>query len=154
LTGERGVGKTTFCLHLIDVARALGLDVGGLISPAIFEEGQKVGISVLDIRNNQSRRLAHTREHITTGPNTKRWAFLTEAVEWGNCVLKTSTPCDLLIIDELGPLEFEKDQGWLHALAALDQGEYRLALVVIRPSLINQAIQHWPDAAVVEIEQS
>jgi nucleoside-triphosphatase THEP1 len=27
-------------------------------------------------------------------------------------MLKSATPCDLLVVDELGPLEFERREGW------------------------------------------
>lgn len=151
LTGEKGAGKTTLCQHLVEQARELGMNVRGVISPAIFEAGQKVGIGVVDLKDSRFRRLAYTHEHKTKGPATEGWAFAKEVVEWGNEVLKESTPCDLLIVDELGPLEFERGQGWLHGFAALDQGEYNLALVVIRPELTNQALARWPDAEIIEL---
>ena len=44
-------------------------------------------------------------------------------------------PCDLLVIDEIGPLELEMGQGLTNALDALRQADYRLALVSIRPAL-------------------
>ncbi len=151
LTGEKGVGKTTLCQRLVEQTQKSGIMIGGLISPAIFGAGQKMGIDVVNLRDNRSRRLAYTHEHITEGPNTKRWAFEQEVVEWGNKVLKESTPCDLLIIDELGPLEFECGSGWQNGFTALDHGEYSLALIVIRPKLLSQALARWPDAEIVEL---
>lgn len=151
LTGEKGIGKTTLCQHLAEQARGPGMNIRGVISPAIFESGQKVGIGVVNLKDNSRRRLAYTHEQKSRGPATKRWAFVREAVEWGDAVLKESTPCDLLILDELGPLEFEMGQGWLHGFAALDQGEYNLALVVIRPKLTSRALARWPDAEIVEL---
>ena len=57
----------------------------------------------------------------------------------------------MLIVDELGVLEFERDQGWVAGLAAIDSGDYRLGVVVIRPELLDQAQRRWPTARVIEI---
>jgi hypothetical protein len=65
--------------------------------------------------------------------------------------LAHSTPCDVLIVDELGVLEFERHQGWLAGLSAIDSGDYQLGLVVIRPELLQQAQQRWSSARVIEI---
>lgn len=53
----------------------------------------------------------------------------------GQSVLEISLPCDLLIVDELGPLELTHQMGWRAALEILPRAGYRLALVVIRPEL-------------------
>jgi hypothetical protein len=70
---------------------------------------------------------------------------------WGNDVLGAATPCDLLIVDELGPLEFERNRGWTDGLAAVDSGDYRHALVVVRPQLLPAARARWPHAQVVDV---
>jgi hypothetical protein len=59
-----------------------------------------------------------------------------------------AVPCGLLVVDELGPLEFERAQGWLSGLTALDSGEYELGLVVIRPELMGAALARWPEAGI------
>jgi hypothetical protein len=48
-------------------------------------------------------------------------------------------------------LEFERGEGWQAGLAAIDAGDYRLGVVVIRPELLDQARQRWPAARVIEI---
>jgi nucleoside-triphosphatase THEP1 len=63
------------------------------------------------------------------------WYFNLRTLEWGNQVLEISLPCDLLIVDELGPLELTHQMGWRAALDILPLSGYRLALVVIRPEL-------------------
>jgi nucleoside-triphosphatase THEP1 len=151
LTGDRGVGKTTFCQRLVERAREIGMDVKGLISPAIFEDGKKVGIGVLNLSDNSSRRLAFARECSIGEPNTGRWAFVKESIEWGNQVLIESAPCELLLIDELGILEFEEGTGWQHGFTTIHQGKFQLALVVIRPNLVGSALARWPGAEIIEL---
>ncbi len=76
LTGPRGCGKTTECLALFEQARAGGLDVAGLISPAVFEGEQKVGIAVLNLRTGHSRPLAWVNDGASfAGMSTSGWIF-------------------------------------------------------------------------------
>jgi hypothetical protein len=153
LTGPRGCGKTTQCLSLLEQTRAAGLDVAGLISLAVFAGGQKVGIEALDLRANQARRLAQVNHRASlAGLSTPGWIFDEAVMAWGNAVLQAAPPCDWLIIDELGPLEWEQGRGWLAGLAAVDSGAYRRAVVVVRPELLPLAQARWPLAVVIELE--
>lgn len=52
--------------------------------------------------------------------------------------------CDLLLIDELGPLEWIEEGGFRSAFAALDTDCYRWAVAVVRPNLLHLACQRWP----------
>jgi len=154
LTGEIGSGKTSFCQHLVKGARQAGLDLGGLISPGVFEEGTKKAILAVDLQLDRSRKLAILRGDQAGSLATKRWRFDPEVVAWGNRVLIKSVPCDLLVVDELGPLEFERGEGWVEGLRVLDEGEFDTALVVIRPSLVARAQQRWPGAEIIKLTGS
>lgn len=140
LTGGRGIGKTTQCRALVEQARATGWDVAGLLSPAIFENGVKTGILAQDLRTNESRTLAMlttqspiTNYHLPLG----QWLFDPTAIAWGNQILQSRPPCDLFIVDEIGPLELLRGEGWVNAFDALHQVRYRLGVVVIRPECID-----------------
>ena len=152
VTGDRGAGKTTFCARLIELARSDSRSIGGVLSPAVFNQGEKIGIDAIDLRTHERRRLADRFDPAHQGPNTRRWSFHAATVEWGNTVLQSAAPCDVLIVDELGTLEFDRGEGWLTGLTVLDAGEYQLGLVVIRPELLPQARQRWPQARVIAIE--
>jgi nucleoside-triphosphatase THEP1 len=43
-------------------------------------------------------------------------------------------------VDELGPTELQFGQGWIEAITLLREGDYRLALVVVRPTLLHEAL--------------
>jgi hypothetical protein len=92
------------------------------------------------------RTLAH-RQH----SGGQQWAFVEETLEWGNSVLASAVPTDLLVLDELGPLEWVEGRGWTTGLSAVDSGLYRYALVVVRPELVEQARQRWPYAKLLDI---
>lgn len=156
ITGPRLAGKTTLCDHLVRLARQAGRQVGGILSIGIFENGQKIAIDARDLRTGERRRLAHRRQagQPVTGAHTPGWRFDPSTLAWGNAVLQTATPCDLLIVDELGPLELEQVQGWTAGLSTLDSGHFRWSLVVIRPELLATGRQRWPLAKIILITQA
>lgn len=60
-----------------------------------------------------------------------------------------SEPKRLLIVDELGRLELEKDMGFTDALALLKEGSsdiFRHALIVVRSELVDIAIDRFSEA--------
>jgi nucleoside-triphosphatase THEP1 len=61
--------------------------------------------------------------------------------------LARATPCHLLVVDELGPLEIEREEGLLKAFDVLRRGDFALALVVIRPELVVKAQLRLPVSA-------
>jgi nucleoside-triphosphatase len=138
LSGESGCGKTTLCAQVAGLARAAGLDVAGLLTTARLASGCKVGLDVQDVRSGRRRLLAEARAGCepAAGPATGGWRFDPEGLAWGAGLLRRATPCDMLIVDELGPLELLQGQGWQVGLDVLRAGGYRLALVVVRPALV------------------
>ncbi|NPV85457.1 MAG: hypothetical protein HPY45_05560 [Anaerolineae bacterium] len=154
VSGGRGVGKTTFCRTVVKSAQHAGWRVAGVLSPAVFERGSKVAIAVEDISSGERRMLARlpVAGVAEGGIRTPGWVFDEQTLQWADEALARVASCDLLVVDELGPLEIERGQGWVHGLTALDKGEYRLALVVVRPELVGIARQHWRQAECIELK--
>jgi nucleoside-triphosphatase THEP1 len=160
LTGEIGAGKSTWCQALCQAAKKKEYQVCGVISPARFADGEKTGIELLDLTSGERRVLAEKRAVSSKGQQTRHetrhWRFIASTLTWGeaclNALLQAShKPCDLLIIDEMGPLEFEHQQGWLSGLRLVDSRNYRLACVSIRPALLQAARLHWSWGQVVRL---
>ena len=139
LTGDLQSGKTNLCLEIHQLAQEAGIRVGGMISPAVFIGDKKAAIDVLNLKSGIRKRLAELRTSHQSGLETQRWSFDPVVVDWGNKMLKEAVPCDLLLIDELGPLEFHREEGWVNGFDVIDSGEYSTAVIVIRPSLIEEA---------------
>ena len=149
LTGPSGAGKTTLCRELESVSRSLGLDVAGILCPALYEGAQKTGIAATNLRSLETRELARRRDAARPGElEHGHWRFDPEVFDWCQEVLLAAVPCDLLVVDELGPLELIEGRGWTRALEVLDAGAYASAVVVIRPDLVPRALSRWPHAAV------
>jgi nucleoside-triphosphatase THEP1 len=152
VTGEIGTGKTTWCRQLIDYARAQQARVCGLLSPALIQDGLKTGIQLVNLATREQRRLAwlRTDDH-TPGIATQRWQFDPIVLAWGDTVLRDITHANVLVIDELGPLEFERGAGWQSALGLIDSDRrYDMACVVVRPALLPVALSRWPHALTLE----
>lgn len=148
VTGPRGAGKSGYCQRMAADARQRGWRVAGVLSLAKFEDEQKAGIEVEDLASGERRPLASKRSLFPQGPHLGCWNFDAGAIGWANAILQRATPCDLLVVDELGPLEFDREQGFMAAFEALMEGDFRLALVVVRPEYLEQAKGLWPDSDV------
>jgi len=129
------VGKSTVCHKALAIAQAKGYVCGGVVTTS-HPDGIR---QVLDTRTGQTRRL-------TLGPGRSngngavvqgRFSFDAKTLTWGNEILARATPCDLLFVDELGPLEIERAQGWQKAFEVLLEGDYALGLIVVRPGLLE-----------------
>lgn len=144
VTSPSGSGKTRWCLALADHASGLGISVGGLVSPAVFEDDRKVGIDLRDLCSGAQRRLAVRREGSGNDRVTEDWQFDEETLEWGNDILAQPSACQLFLLDELGPLEFERGVGLTNGLELVTSRRYPLACVVVRPSLLDMAQALWP----------
>lgn len=151
ITGPFQVGKTHLCNNLIRQIQDQGLGLAGVICPPVFEEGFKTTINIENLKTNDRKTLAHKRTTETEGLLTEHWVFDEEVLQWGNRVLAETKGSDVLLIDELGPLEFTRGEGWQNGLLAIDGGEYKIAVVVIRPSLVETAIKRWPHAKVIDL---
>lgn len=136
LTGDSGVGKTTLCARVAATLRARGVDVAGVVTLPRYADGEKIGMDLADVRTGARIALAE-RAPRGAGTADLKWKFDPTVLARGAHILRAATPCDWLIVDELGPLELIHVAGWTVALDILRAGNYRVALVVVRPSLVE-----------------
>ncbi|MHC1740491.1 MAG: nucleoside-triphosphatase [Anaerolineaceae bacterium] len=153
LSGPREVGKTTLIQRMLEQLHFINMTTTGVISPAVYENNIKTGIDIMDVRSGMKKRLADRRKGEIEGVLTERWKFFPEALTWGNNVLAESTPCDLMVVDELGPIELERGQGLQNGISEITRGKYLAAVVVIRPELLENALRLWPHAKLFTISK-
>lgn len=151
VTGPSGSGKTTFCQQVVASARAAGWQVAGLLSLPCFEDGQKTGISACDLSSGEQRLLASCRPNEIQGLSFGQWTFDPQTLAWGNAVLEGLPLCDLVIVDELGPLEFDLQQGWTAGLQVLSCSPGGITLATIRPSHLARLQALWPESVTFSI---
>lgn len=136
VSGAIGAGKTTVCQKVVEAARARGFACGGLLTPALIEDGRKVGIVGVDLGSGERRVLART-DHDLGGPCVGCYHFTADAFAWANAVIASAVEagCDLLVVDEIGPLELVQGGGLAPALDLLSA--VPRALIVVRISLVD-----------------
>ncbi len=138
VSGERGAGKTTLCARPVERARRAGWRVGGILCPARYAAGRKVEIDLVTLPDGQRYPLAQVvgpGEGATVG----RYRFDEGLFSLAERAVAQAVPCDLLLVDELGPLELEEGRGWARAIEVVAGGRFELALVVVRPELVESA---------------
>ena len=151
ITGDRGAGKSRFCRELLEKFQKEGHAPGGFISPAIYSEGVKTAFYTMDVRTGEQR-LCGTRTGSGQG-SIGCWQMDPAVLAWGNELMRNSTPCDELFIDELGPLEFERNEGYTAAFETLRRGEFDEALVVVRPECLDAFRAEFPVFSLREIRE-
>jgi len=147
VTGDIGSGKTTVAGRVVERARQQGLSVAGLWCPARLVAGIKTGIEAVDLTRDERRLLAARndlegeKELLLTrpGPHTGRYTFDPEILAWANRVLAGAAAArpDLLMVDEIGPLELERGEGLAPVLLDLADGSVPRALLVVRERLLE-----------------
>jgi len=146
LTGERRVGKTTVCRQVAGLARELGYDPAGVLSPALLgKDGLPLAYHALMVSDGEQRLLARADGDLG-GPRTNRYSFDAAVLSWviGRLREAISQGCDLLIVDEIGPLELEQGRGLAPILSDLSAGRLPPLLLVVRPELEGQLRRRLP----------
>lgn len=162
LTGGPEAGKTLLCRRVSETARHRGLRVTGLITEAHRLASGRLVQTALNLRTGERRRLADyvgvdEGEPIGGGVAGRlSWTFVGESVRWGRHELDRclAGACDLLIVDQLGPLELLAGSGWVNAVRVLEEARYGLALVVVNPLVVEELRRRLGDVDVVRLGAS
>ncbi len=105
LTGNPGVGKTTVLMKAVDLLKAQGFSVGGIVSCESREGEVRVGFEILNLSNLKRGWLAHINQN--AGPQVGKYHVnLKEFEAIGvQAVTEAVDTCDVIVIDEIGPME-------------------------------------------------
>ena len=122
-----------------------------MLSLPRFEARQKTGIFALDLYSGEQRLLASCQSGEIVGLPFGKWTFDTHTLAWGNDVLEHAHPCDLLIIDEVGPLEFDLQHGWMACFQLLLRQTDGIVLVTVRPSYLARLQAFWQDSVTINV---
>ena len=138
LSGPVGAGKTTMCQRLAQLAREQGLAVGGVLTPAIVENGVKVGIQAACLYDGEYRTLARSDCELG-GARVGRYSFDDEVLEWMASRCAESLASDALVtIDEIGPLELVRGLGLARLIPLLAEPRRGKTVVVVREALLGR----------------
>ncbi|MEM2933382.1 MAG: NTPase [Methanocellales archaeon] len=106
ITGRPGIGKSTLCKKVIS---SISKKAGGMISGDIRVGRQRVGFEIVDIATGKKGILAHVNQK--EGPIVGKYKVnLRDLNEVGVEAIKNALNCDLIVIDEIAPMElYSKD---------------------------------------------
>lgn len=147
LTGESGAGKSTACARLVEMAFAKGMSVGGIVAPAVYDHARaEIGIEVVHARSAE-RRLLATKPSRSDAVSADGQASIAQgvyrfdesALGWSvTRVVQDLASClDLVVIDEIGPLELEQGLGYRPALDVLGSAVCAAVVLIVRPGLVG-----------------
>ena len=132
LTGELGSGKSALCRKLSKKLIAEGYQVGGIITEST-KRGQESTLHLHDLNNDTHAVLARTNGNFK-GPKHGAYTYSEEGIFLGIKAIGRGLTADLLILDEIGPLEI-KGKGFFPVLHVLRKAKQ--CLVVVHPLLVD-----------------
>ncbi len=102
ITGAPGSGKSTVCRNVL---KHLTCTYGGMTSAEIREKGERVGFEIEDIATGKQGVLAHKHG---AGPCVGSYHVNIEDLNRiGVAAIKNAMSKDLIVIDEIAPMEFK-----------------------------------------------
>lgn len=129
LTGAPGVGKTTVLVKTVDALKAEGISVGGMISREAREGNARVGFEIMDLHGGKHGWLAHVNQQ--SGPRVGKYYVNIQDLEniGAKAITDASEKCDVIAIDEIGPMELYSQKFKQAVVLALGSKKLVLALV-------------------------
>ncbi len=101
LTGRPGIGKTTLCLKVYQALKSK-IKISGFITTEERDKGVRIGFKLIDLASNRSAQLAKVgKGRVMVG----KYEVLVENLD--NFLRDLEMDGDLVIIDEIGPMELK-----------------------------------------------
>lgn len=109
ITGDPGVGKSTVVMHLIEALKTRGINIGGIVSKEVKNNNMmRIGFEFVDLATNDRYLLASMTG---TGPRVGRYIVNLDGCRFAaERLTNTIKNSDVIICDELGPMEFKSKE--------------------------------------------
>ncbi|ADC65462.1 protein of unknown function DUF265 [Ferroglobus placidus DSM 10642] len=104
LTGRPGIGKTTACLKIFEKLKD-EMKISGFVTKEVREKGRRIGFKLVNLESGEESWLAKVGEgKVKVG----KYAVFVENLE--KFLDEISLDSDLIIIDEVGPMELKSEK--------------------------------------------
>ncbi len=129
ITGLPGIGKTTVLTKTVNLLRERGFSVGGMLSQEVRENGVRVGFEILDLSSERRGWLAHVNQQ--SGPRVGKYIVNMRDLEdiGSKAIVDAVEKCDVVAIDEVGPMELYSEKFKEAINTALESGKIVIAVV-------------------------
>ncbi|MCX5800333.1 MAG: DUF2478 domain-containing protein [Candidatus Eisenbacteria bacterium] len=154
LTGPVHSGKTTFLARIIRSLKERGVEVGGFLSVSIWNGDECTGYDLYDLSEEEAVpfiRATGERAWQKLGP----YFFIPDGLEKAKNVLLRTRNADLLVVDEVGPLELSGEGLWPVLRDVISQCKTN-CLIVVRDSILRDFVEmlNDSDAEVFHVQDS
>ena len=139
LTGTVRSGKSIFLKQLVRHLKQASVNVNGYLSVAVHEDNKKIGYDLLVIKTGKSfpfLRLRGDEAWERIGP----YFFVASSLKKAEAIIHSRPDSDVLIIDEIGPLELKGKGLWPALKKKLDRSPARL-LIVVRKNILHDVVK-------------
>ena len=129
VTGSPGVGKSTAVSKIVVKLKSAGVIVGGCTTSEKRSAGARIGFEVRDLSSGRSGELASSTSKF--GPRVGRYRVnLTDLAQVGGGGLDSAaSSAELIVIDEVGPMELVSPEFRKGVRRCIDSGKPLLAVV-------------------------
>ncbi|WP_456420594.1 NTPase [Thermococcus sp.] len=134
VTGPAGVGKTTLVERVAKEVDRWGYLVGGMITKEVRRNGRRVGFRIKALDTGEEGTLASLRgtSHLPGVPFGRYIIHVDELERVGvSAIRRALVEADLIVIDEIGPMEYKSDE-FVKAVGEVLKSEKPLLAVVHR----------------------
>jgi nucleoside-triphosphatase len=129
LTGSPGVGKTTVLAKTVSSLKERNVRIGGMFSREVREAGERVGFEIIDVISLNHGWLANVNQK--DGPQVGKYRVnLKDLDSVGVTAINAAVEkCDVVTIDEIGPMELLSTKFIEVAKKALESSKLVIAVV-------------------------
>ncbi|HVP40502.1 MAG TPA: NTPase [Candidatus Krumholzibacteriaceae bacterium] len=152
ITGVHGTGKTTVITRVADAFRAKGYKIGGMTSKERREGEARVGFLIQDVSTGEQGWLAHVNQQ--DGPRIGKYRVNLGDLEniGAKAIHEATETADVIIIDEIGPMELHSQAFTKAVQEAMDSGKPVVATIHYKATdVLVRSIKARPDAELTEV---
>jgi len=129
LTGSPGIGKTTVLIKTVELLKAQGIKVGGMVSSEVREANERIGFKIIDLDNGKHGWLANVNQK--NSPRVGKYCVNLENLDriGGKAILQAIETSQVIAIDEIGTMELYSQRFKQAVQQALDGPKPVLAVL-------------------------
>lgn len=142
LTGPVGGGKTTYLKEVVQTLSSSELSVDGFLNVRLLEDEGTMGYDLYDLKLGASIPFLR-KQGEADWDRTGDYFFLPQGLETAFRIVARCKRSDLLVIDEIGPLEL-KGRGLWPALEPVLTKKDRHFLLVVRERILAELLAQLP----------
>ena len=129
LTGSPNTGKSTVVRRVVEELKQIGIKVGGMTTADIRSGSERVGFEIRNLLTDEAGVLAHVNQ--STGVRIGRYRVNSSDLDriGAEAVESAASTAELVVIDEVGPMELTSIRFKESVRAALASGKAILGTV-------------------------